>query len=116
MPGRDFVAIGEEERIFSLLVFFELGHREEALYCVSKPLTIFRLKAELCTANTFFLGCHASDNVVTFVKWGDARGGRLSDDLGFQVRGPIVEPLDEGHSFRPAVISIILQGVRALKN
>ena len=103
-----------------MLVLFELGYREPALDCITEPLTVLRLQAELCRADSFFLGRHASDNKRAFFLRVDLRCTLvelLSDNLGLQVLCPVVElPLDECHIQRPAMVTVILQCVGFLKS
>ena len=112
MPARGSSTIGEEKRVLGLLVLFELGYREEALDCITKPLAILRLQAELRRADSFFLGRHASDDKRAFFLRMDLRCTLvklLSDDLGLQVLCSIVElSLNECHIQRPAMVTVIL--------
>ena len=120
MPACSSATIGEQKRVLGLLVLFELGYREEALDCITEPLAVLRLQAELRRADSFFLGCHAGDDKCAFflrVDLSCTLVELLSDDLSLQVLRPVVElPLDKGHIQRPAMISVILQCVGFLKS
>ena len=73
MPGcSSLFSVGEEKRLFSLLVLFKFWHGDIALDYATKLLTVLSLQAKLGAADTFLLGRDASDSKGAFLLGNDA--------------------------------------------